>query len=238
MPAFASIMKKLGFALVNLWLVFHLVAIATSPAPMPPASPLLVDAAMVALPYNQALFLNHGYHYFAPDPGASTLVSYRIDRPGDVPVKGRFPDTAIFPRLRYHRYFMLAENVWGFPEQTQDECFEAYARHFAEKHDADTISLTILSHNPSSIARIRAGGKLSDPETFEEEPFGDYDIRQHDVVSTLKPVFQTSELQPELVEAISADAVADTVLAPATSVLTPAAEGQSYPLQPIPIPQE
>jgi hypothetical protein len=209
MPPFTSIFRKIGFALVNIWLVFHLVAIATSPAPMPPASPLLLDAAMVALPYNQAMFLNHGYHYFAPDPGASTLISYRIDQPNDVPIKGRFPDTATFPRLRYHRYFMLAENVWGFPEQTQDEFMEAYGRHFSRQHNADTISLTILSHDPSSIARIRAGGQLSDPETFQEEPFDSYDFRYGETISTLKPVIQSTELHPEPMDSQPASAATE-----------------------------
>lgn len=234
MQALASIFKKLGFVLVNLWLVFHLVAIATSPAPMPPASPLLVDAANVALPYNKALFLDHGYHYFAPDPGSSTLISYRIERPGDVPIKGRFPDTAIFPRLKYHRYFMLAENVWVFPEDTQDEFFEAYARHFSNKHDADTISLTVLSHNPSSIPRIRAGGKLSDPETFDAEPLADYDFRQGQIVSALKPIMPPlgppTELQPELVEAMP--------LPLESGVGNARPHLQPGPLQPIPITAE
>lgn len=200
MQAIASILKKTGFVLVNVWLVFHLVAIATSPAPMPPASPLLVDAAMVALPYNQAMFLNHGYHFFAPDPGASTLISYRIERDNNVPIKGRFPDTKIFPRLRYHRYFMLAENVWGFPEETQDEIFAAYARHFSSQHGEDAISLTAISHNPSSIARIQAGGKLSDPETFDEEPLDSYDFRVKKTMTVLKPPFREIELQPELIQ--------------------------------------
>ena len=177
MKAVAAGLKKTGFVLVNVWLAFHVFAIFISPATMPPASPLLVDAARVALPYNQALFLNHGYHFFAPDPGASTLISYQIPRPGDAPIKGRFPTTAIAPRLLYHRYFMLAENIWGFPDQTQDEVFQAYARHFSQKHRSDTITLNIVSHNPSSIARIQAGGKLSDPETFEEELHGFYDFR-------------------------------------------------------------
>ncbi len=190
-------MKKLGFVLLNCWLVFHLMAIGTSPAPMPPASPLLVDAALVALPYNQALFLNHGYHYFAPDPGASTLITYRIDRSDDIPFKGRFPTTDISPRLLYHRYFMLAENVWGFPEETQDEFFEAYGRHFSSKHEADRISLSVLSHNPSSISRIRAGGTLSDPETFESEPLATFDFRKTQSTAVLKPPFRETELQPE-----------------------------------------
>lgn len=224
MQALASILKKLGFVLVNVWLVFHLIAIATSPAPMPPASPLLVDTAMVALPYNQMMFLNHGYHYFAPDPGASTLLEYRIDRRADVPVKGRFPDTKISPRLLYHRYFMLAENVWGFPEETQDEMFEAYGRHFAAKHDADNITLSSVSHNPSSIARIRAGGKLSDPETYEIEPLESYNFGESEVTSVLKPPFRETELQPEPVDADTAESA------------EPGSE-QPAPMTPIPMTQ-
>ena len=176
-------LKKTGFVLVNLWLAFHVFAIFISPAGMPPASPLLVDASRVAMPYNQLLFLNHGYHFFAPDPGASTLMSWAIDRPGDTPLKGRFPDPKIGPRLLYHRYFMLAENIGAFPPETQGPVFEAYARHFAIRHDSRTIRLSRLLHSPSSIARIQAGGKLSDVETFFEEPIGSYDFRTDDTAA-------------------------------------------------------
>ncbi|MCP4170650.1 MAG: hypothetical protein GY758_07765 [Fuerstiella sp.] len=172
-------LKKAGFVLVNFWLAFHVFAIFISPAGMPPASPLLVDASRVALPYNQLLFLNHGYHFFAPDPGASTLISWAIDRPGDTPLKGRFPDPMVQPRLLYHRYFMLAQNIGAFPLETQGPVFEAYARHFALQHDSPTIRLSRLLHSPSSIARIQAGGKLSDFETFYEEPVGFYDFRKN-----------------------------------------------------------
>lgn len=171
-----SRLKTVGFVIANLWVAFHVFAIAISPAPMPPASPLLVDASRVALPYNQLLFLNHGYHFFAPDPGPSTLISYQIDRPGDTPIKGRIPDVTIAPRLRYHRYFMLAENIWGFPETMQEQVFKAYAQHFAGRHSADQISLNVVSHRPSSISRILAGGQLSDPEMFSEEPLNSYDF--------------------------------------------------------------
>jgi hypothetical protein len=170
-------LKKAGYVLVNFWLAFHVFAIFISPGGMPPASPLLVDASRVAMPYNQLLFLNHGYHYFAPDPGASTLISWAIDRPGNTPLKGRFPDPDICPRLLYHRYFMLAENIGAFPLETQSQVFEAYARHFAAQHDSRTISLSRLRHSPSSITRIQAGGRLSDFETFFEEPIGFYDFR-------------------------------------------------------------
>lgn len=184
MRSIAAAVRKAGFIVLNLWLAFHVFAIFISPAGMPPASPLLVDASRIALPYNQLLFLNHGYHYFAPDPGASTLVSWAIDRPGDIPLKGQFPRPDLFPRLLYHRYFMLAENVRAFPPETQAQVLEGYARHFAELHNSDTISLSFISHEPSSIARIQAGGQLSDPEMYFEEPIEFYDFSRPQVTTT------------------------------------------------------
>jgi hypothetical protein len=169
-------LKKVGFAALNLWLVFHVFAVFIAPAGMPPASPLLVDVSRVALPYNQSLFLNHGYHYFAPDPGSSTIVTYQIERLGDVPIKGRFPEPTIFPRLLYHRYFMLAENIRAFAPETQEAVFRSYAQHFARQHGASRISLSFLNHAPSSIARIQAGGSLSDADTYFEEPIGEFDF--------------------------------------------------------------
>lgn len=211
MPAAASRLPRLktaGFVIANLWVAFHVFAIAISPAPMPPASPLLVDASRVALPYNQLLFLNHGYHYFAPDPGPSTLISYQIDRPGDTAIKGRIPDVAIAPRLRYHRYFMLAENIWGFPETMQEPVFRAYAQHFAAKHNADQISLNVISHRPSSISRILAGGQLSDPEMFSEEPLESYDFSESGSASKpSQPPQRELQLRPAVQQSAATDAL-------------------------------
>lgn len=169
-----SLLGKIGYAVVSLLLAFHVFAVFISPGAMPPVSPLLQDGYRLVLPYNEALFLNHGYHYFAPDPGASTIISYEIPRPEDAPIVGRIPDTAIRPRLLYHRYFMLAENLWAFDDTTQDNMHEAYARHFARQHGAASVTLNRLAHEPSSILRIQAGGRLDDPETFEFERLGSY----------------------------------------------------------------
>ena len=167
---------KAGYAVLSLWLAFHVFAVFISPAAMPPASPLLEDGYRLALPYNEALFLNHGYHYFAPNPGASTLIAWEIPRAGEAPAVGRIPDVAIRPRLLYHRYFMLAENVWAFDDETQQDMLKAYARHFAEHFGTDRISLSRLSHEPSSILRLQAGGKLDDPETFQKDVLGEFDF--------------------------------------------------------------
>lgn len=175
-PFISRLARRLGYFCLSCWLAFHVFAVFISPGAMPPVSPLLLDGYRVALPYNRALFLNHGYHFFAPDPGASTLISWQIPREGDVPLVGRFPNTSIRPRLLYHRYFMLAENLWAFDEETQDEMATAYARVLANRHGADQIVLERLSHEPSGILRIQAGGRLDDPEMFSAESIGTYDF--------------------------------------------------------------
>ena len=179
--------KRFCFVLLNCWLAYHVFAVFIAPAGMPPSSPLLVDVSQVARPYNDLLFLNHGYHYFAPDPGPSTLIAYAAERQGDVAATGRFPDPSIRPRLLYHRYFMLAENVESFPDEFREEVYTAYARHFSKLHDTDRIVLTRLIHEPSSIPRIRAGGRLSDPETYFEEHIGKYDFSRNGVASDEVP---------------------------------------------------
>lgn len=175
-PVIVKLARKCGSLVLSCWLAFHVFAVFMSPGAMPPVSPLLLDGYRVALPYNRALFLNHGYHFFAPDPGASTLISWQIPRPNDVPLVGRIPNTSIRPRLLYHRYFMLAENLWAFDEETQDEIATAYARVLAARHGAAQIQLERLSHEPSGILRIQAGGRLDDPEMFSAESIGSFDF--------------------------------------------------------------
>ncbi len=169
---------KAGYVLLSTLLAFHVFSVFMAPAAMPPASPLLMDGYRITVPYTELMFLNHGYHFFAPDPGASSLISWKVTRSGDVPVSGRFPDPSTRPRLLYHRYFMLAENVSSFPEETQNEVLKAYARHFAKRHSGDSVTLTRVYHEPSSISRILAGGRLSDPATFSEELIDRYQFNQ------------------------------------------------------------
>lgn len=173
---FRKTLCRAGYGALSLWLMFHVFAVFISPAAMPPSSPLLEDGHQIALPYNEALFLNHGYHFFAPDPGASTLIAWEVPRAGDAPVVGRFPHVSIRPRLLYHRYFMLAENVWAFDEETQPDFLKAYARHLAGQSGSEKISISRLSHEPSSILRLQAGGKLDDPEMFQKIPLGEFDF--------------------------------------------------------------
>ena len=102
---------RAGFVLVNLWLVYHLAAIVLAPWSVPPASRLIQNSWRAVGVYDQALFLNHGYHYFAPEPGNSTLLGYVLEMPDGSLQTGRIPNRQIHPRLFYHRHFMLTESL-------------------------------------------------------------------------------------------------------------------------------
>ncbi|MCY2982335.1 MAG: hypothetical protein NTY15_01710 [Planctomycetota bacterium] len=78
--------------------------------------PEFVWLAETMKPYSQWLYINHGYFFFAPNPGPSHLIQCAFSPPDDVEAaeksgpKRMVPDrTEHWPRLLYHRYFMLSE---------------------------------------------------------------------------------------------------------------------------------
>jgi hypothetical protein len=92
-------------------LLYHVLAVFLPPFQFASGSPF-ANALMVGFrPYSVAMYLDHGYFFFAPDPGPSHLVDYKVEfADGRAPVTGRFPDLQQQqPRLKYHRHFMIAE---------------------------------------------------------------------------------------------------------------------------------
>ncbi len=67
-------------------------------------------------PLHRLLFMGHGYRFFAPDPGPSHLVEFELTLADGTKKEGVFPDAQgpmTFPRLNYHRWFMLSETIWS-----------------------------------------------------------------------------------------------------------------------------
>src|SRR5262249_44997980 len=58
---------------VSLLLIIHLAALVVGPSSVEPSSYLSVQTWQVFRPYLDAAYLNHGYHFFAPEPGPSHL---------------------------------------------------------------------------------------------------------------------------------------------------------------------
>jgi hypothetical protein len=101
-------LKWVASALIAL----HLTAVFVAPLAFASrGSPAMDSAFAVFHPYIDALYLNHGYSFFAPEVGPSHLVRYKVEfADGREPVVGTFPNLATEqPRLLYHRHFMLAE---------------------------------------------------------------------------------------------------------------------------------
>jgi hypothetical protein len=159
---------------VNLWLVFHLSAIIIAPAAVSPSSDLIRSAWAVVRPYIQALYLNHGYHYFAPEPGESTLLAFEAELGDGTVIRGRIPDRRIVPRLLYHRHFMLTEHMDLAAPEIQDQWYASYAEHIAHAYGAKRVRLTRLIHYLPTMEEVRSGVALDDPGSYEEEPLGDF----------------------------------------------------------------
>jgi hypothetical protein len=161
---------------VSLLLVWHLAAVALAPMSLPPSSELVVDIAQKRMQwYLDLLYLNHGYHFFAPDPGPGHLIRYEVfDDRGGLLEQGEFPNPKEhWPRLYYHRYFMLADQV-GLPSEDeqyrkfwQRKYLEAYARQLLREYDGHSIRLRWVIHYSLPPLLAEQGRKLTDPESYE-----------------------------------------------------------------------
>jgi hypothetical protein len=157
---------------VNLWLVVHISAIIIAPASVGPSSELVRSLWSGFRPYLQFFYLNHGYHYFAPEPSQSTLLSFVAERDDGTSLSGRIPDRAIVPRLLYHRHFMLTEHMNGAPPELRERWYGSYARHLGHAYGASKVSLTRQTHYLPTMEMVRRGVRLDDPASYVEQPLG------------------------------------------------------------------
>ncbi len=163
---------------LSVFVVFHLVAVFCAPASVDPASRLTRQVWTFCSSYLRVTNLNHGYHFFAPEPGSSTTLEYvGLDQLGNRTF-GRLPDKAkMQPRLLYHRHFMLTEFLGSVPSEsreTRQAVLQAYAQQILSQNGFDSVELKLVRHRPSSRQEVLLGGELSDPNTFTYEPLGTF----------------------------------------------------------------
>ena len=108
---------------VSVLLVFHLACVFIAPlAVVDPRSDIAALVYRPVSPWTQGLYLDHGYRFFAPEPGPSHIIQYEIVRSDGTNLQGHFPDRdQNWPRLLYHRWFMLSETVFQHASFTLDE---------------------------------------------------------------------------------------------------------------------
>jgi hypothetical protein len=108
---------------VSLLLVLYLIVVISGPMTNPIATEELTGPIGRTLqPVHQSLFLGHGYRFFAPNPGPSHLVVFKIYDGADLKREGVFPDVARhWPRVIYHRWFMLSETLFEEMNRTPNQ---------------------------------------------------------------------------------------------------------------------
>jgi hypothetical protein len=154
--------------------VFHILAIVVAPASVAPSSSLIQSAWLLFQPYLEALYLNNGYHFFAPEPSESTLLVYTAKRADASVIRGRIPDRRIVPRQLYHRHFMLTERMNSGPEELEQLWYRSYAEHIGRKYRAKVVGLTRQTHYLPTMEMVREGVRLDHPESYEEQVLGEF----------------------------------------------------------------
>jgi len=160
--------------IVSAWLLYHVLAIVIAPASVAPSSGLMQTCWRAFRPYLQVLYLNHGYHFFAPEPSSSTLVGYTLEFPDGRTEIGRFPHRGIAPRLMYHRHFMLTEFLGFVADEEEQPWHRSYARHLGKATGAERVSLSRITHYLPTQESVREGATLNESESFTEVPLGSY----------------------------------------------------------------
>jgi len=197
-PAIPPLWAKV---LISSLLMIHLTAVFVPPfrfaslAGPDAGSPVAMDIMETLRPYIDAAYLDHGYFYFAPNPGASHLVRYEV-----AAAKGQEEKEYVFPdlkrerpRLLYHRHFMLSETFHrsfappqppadlppAGPEREEELTRWQDARHRYElmrdsienhlsKKYGQPIHITRVEHRPPSPGEALDGMRPSDPSLFSD----------------------------------------------------------------------
>lgn len=149
-------------------------------------------------PYLQLAYLNHGYRFFAPNPGPSHLVRYELVMPDGSVKAGQFPDLREhWPRLLYHRYFMLSESIFnvtqpfvetpaeGFADDRQRQNYlrdkerafvlvRSVAGDLLRRHGAERVRLFMRVHLIPAPWDVEKGMSITDERLYEERLLGEY----------------------------------------------------------------
>jgi hypothetical protein len=179
--------------IVSVLILLHLAAVVLPPLYVWPSSDSKLWQALATpfWPYIEAADLNHGYRFFGPDPGPSHLVRYHLEMPDGSKRDDVFPNLAEeWPRLLYHRYFMLSEHLNGLYEGQMiasregapglpkdapqrlaaEQAYRAMVRSFADellrRTGAKRVHMELIEHDFPAPEEFLQGVKLNDPSLY------------------------------------------------------------------------
>ena len=110
-----NVLTKQGRLLISILIIGHLLAVVLPPLSVQTRGPIgqspsIATALGLIERYSQMLYIDRGYAFFAPDPGPSHLIQAAVTDQNGKRVEWMYPDREQhWPRLLYHRHFMLSE---------------------------------------------------------------------------------------------------------------------------------
>ncbi|MGE3803564.1 MAG: hypothetical protein AB7K24_02705 [Gemmataceae bacterium] len=170
--------------LVSLLVVAHFVAILTAVTsfshPDFPAPAVAVLANRPFRPYLQATFLSNAYRFFAPNPGAPTVLWFRIQHEDGTVCWGEAPRTGRWLRPGYQRDLNLTMSLGQYLMPEGDNraftpigaiAVASYARYLAREiaahHDrVKAVGIYCVQHSVLLPEQIRAGWAVHDLPTY------------------------------------------------------------------------
>jgi hypothetical protein len=167
---------RIVFSVLILW---HVFAVFMAGLSVPESSPLASAIAQRGMqPYLDMLAMNRGHHFFAPSPPPGVLVRYELIDADGKTISGEFPNKREYwPRLRYHRHFMLADQAMvasddeNVRRQGSQKYLTAYARHLLREYDGQRIRMQRVIHWVLPPSQFRPAEqrdwKLDHPNTYE-----------------------------------------------------------------------
>lgn len=176
---------------LSLLIALHLAAVFLGPFATPVnqngSRPLARQLSGWLGRYAEAAYLNNGYKFFAPNPGPSHVIRYVAVLPDGSQVEQTFPDPERhWPRLFYHRHFMLTEKLpfpppegqedreHPFSKALREEWSKSYARRILDKHGAEKVILFHRQHYLPRMQEIREGLDPFGPSYYEERKIGEF----------------------------------------------------------------
>lgn len=174
----------------------HLAAVMLPPLSFQSRGPLgispAVETAIAPLEgYGQFLYIDRGYAFFAPDPGPSHLIQAAITDQKGNRVEKMIPDlNDQWPRLLYHRHFMLSEylhsiyqqpgppeeliqvdrqeaELWRQMRLRYERVRQSIVKHLNEAHPGDQVAIRRVEHLiPDLSIYLEQPIALDDPQLY------------------------------------------------------------------------
>ena len=180
---------------ISIALLVHLAVVIATPAGLVmPGSRFARWLLQGAAPYVQAGNVSHGYAFFAPDPGPGHIIEYELRFADGRKERGVIPDThQHWPRLRYHRHFMLTEQLaslwedepirpenprfdaawqqdykrWARQRKEFTNRANAYGKHLLKTSGATEVEMNLMRHHLLTPEEFLSGRSPRDRDLYE-----------------------------------------------------------------------